>query len=300
MCGLFGFVRPAGASAKATAAIFSDLGHLATERGRDASGWATLSHPKSPTWRTVKAPMPFDRLWATRTRSEDRALLSARAAMGHTRAASQGAVGRMANCSPMAAGHILGTHNGDTDAADLARRFGIGRRCLAGQTDTEVLLRALGLAPPCQVLEAVVGRVALVWADRHRPGRLFLARGAWSPLYVAQAGDGVLWWASSPSWLDEAGVDAAEVYRLAEGTLLEVDLAKARSVRSRRFVPTARQRDDWAAKYAYAGIDPQEAAEDMARHVHRARSERPLALVPPRHLAPSCAGLPQYLGAAAS
>lgn len=273
MCGLFGFVRPARADGKATAALFAELGHLATERGRDASGWATLSHPKSPTWRTVKAPMPFDRLWATRTGSDGHALIGARAAMGHTRAASQGAVGRMANCSPMAAGHILGTHNGDTDAADLARRFGVDRRRLTGQTDTEVLLQALGRAPATQVLEAVAGRVALVWADRHRPGRLFLARGAWSPLYVAQARDGVLWWASSPSWLDEAGVDAPQVYRLAEGTLIEVALAKARLARSERFVPTARQRDDWAVHHAYAGIDPREAAVDMARHAHKVRSE---------------------------
>jgi glucosamine 6-phosphate synthetase-like amidotransferase/phosphosugar isomerase protein len=271
VCGLFGLVRPAGADGRATAAVFSELGRLAMERGRDASGWATLADPRSTRWRTVKAPMPFRSLWATRSRSEDRALLSARAAMGHARAASQGAVRRMANCSPMAAGDILGTHNGDTDAADLARRFGIDGRRLAGETDTEVLLSALGLAPARQVLEAVAGRVALVWADSRRPGRLFLARGAWSPLYVAQASDGVLWWASSPSWLETAGVDAPQVYRLSEGTLLEVDLAKARFVRSRRFVPTARQRDDWAARYAYAGIDQAEAAEDMARHCHRVR-----------------------------
>jgi len=271
MCGLFGFVKPAGASPRRTAAIFSELGHLATERGRDASGWATLGHPRSPTWRTVKAPMPFERLWASCSLSDQDALLGARAAMGHTRAASQGAVRRMANCSPMAAGHILGTHNGDVDAVGVAERFGVDRRRLAGETDTEVLLSALALAPPRQVLEAARGRVALVWSDRRRPGRLFLARGAWSPLYVAYAPDGVLWWASSPSWLETAGVDAPQVYRLSEGTLLEVDLAKARFVRSRRFVPTARQRDDWAARYAYAGIDQAEAAEDMARHCHRVR-----------------------------
>ena len=292
MCGLFGFVKPAGASPRATAAIFSELGRLATERGRDASGWATMGHPKSPTWRTVKAPMAFERLWATRSRSEHDALLGASAAMGHTRAASQGAVRRMANCSPMAAGTVLGTHNGDVDAMGLANRFGIGRRRLAGETDTEVLLSALTLAPPRQVLEAAVGRVALVWADKRRPGRLFLARGAWSPLYVAYAPDGVLWWASSPSWLEPAGVGEAEVYRLGEGTLLEADIAKARLVKSWRFAPTARPCDDWATRYAYAGIDPSEAAEDMARHVHRARPE-----IPSPRLVASCAGLSRCLEA---
>lgn len=272
MCGVFGFVRPAGASGSATADVFAELGRSAVGRGKNASGWATLGSP-SCDWRTVKAPMTFDRQWAARTTADKRALVGACAAMGHTRQASQGAVWRMANCSPMRVGDVLGTHNGDVDAADLAERFDIEREDMAGETDTEVLLAALGTAPYLEVLEAVAGRVALIWADRRRPGRLFLARGAWSPLYVGHSSDGVLWWASCPSWLYRARADLADLYRAKEGTLVEVDVARAKIVGSQRFQPTARERDERAVGRVYAGIDQAEADDDMARHIHHTRPE---------------------------
>ncbi len=272
MCGIFGFVRPRGATAGSAGTAFAEIGHLAMARGTDAAGWATLAHPRRVDWRVVKAPVAFDRLWATRTTRDVEALASARVAMGHTRAASQGAVGRMANCSPMAVGPVLGTHNGDIDADHLAKCFGISRSHLAGETDTEVLLAALGRARAIKVLEAATGRVALVWADRRQPGRLWLARGAWSPLYIGRDDMGTLWWGSAPSWLARAGV--SQVLRVPEGTLVAVDLARA-TFSTQRFRPTARLRDEWAGRFVYAGIGVAEAEQDARGHVHRVRTAMP-------------------------
>jgi len=270
MCGLFGFLKPVGADDAATAAIFAKLGRFATERGTDASGWATLAKPGA-SWRASKGPKPFDALWASRSARDEKALAGACAAMGHTRAASQGAPGRMANCSPMSTGTLVGTHNGDVDADDLMRRFGIVDADLAGETDTEVLLNALSGAPALEVLQSVAGRVALVWARQDRAGKLYLARGSWSPLYIARAADGVIWWVSNPAWLGPAGVDVAELVRVREGTLVEADIATAKLIGSKKFTPTARARDEYASQYAYAGFHPLDAAEDKACHVHRVR-----------------------------
>jgi len=275
MCGLFGFVRPRPADPGRAVEIFSQLGYCAMERGRDASGWATLRSPGAE-WHVERAPRPFGALWPSRSHVARLRLARASVVMAHTRAASQGSVGLIANCSPMPVGPIVGTHNGDIWAEDLAQVFGIERASLAGETDTEVLLRALGLGSAREVLEAAIGRVALVWADKRRPGRLFLARGAWSPLYVTTDEEGVLWWASSPAWLEKAVRGANPVYRLREGTVAEVDIASARLVRTWQFMPKARASDAWAERYAYAGVPACEKAEDMARHVHQVVAGAPL------------------------
>lgn len=95
--------------------------------------------------------------------------------IGHTRAATQGAV-VLANASPMRVGRLIGAHNGDINAD------------VRGRTDSHVLLAALGAAEDgaaaTNVLAGVNGRVALVWAVHGWPWAA--QSGPWS---LVAAGD---------------------------------------------------------------------------------------------------------------
>jgi len=132
MCGLFGTIRPHRYDPgvrRAAAAALLDLGYLAEERGIDSAGIATLHH------RTLTAGPPADLAarehivgrWRIRTAlgaftdhlpSNPRLrsnLRTARVVLGHTRWATQGAA-TLDNASPLDAGDIIGTHNGDVTA----------------------------------------------------------------------------------------------------------------------------------------------------------------------------------------
>src|SRR6266480_1695296 len=80
--------------------------------------------------------------------------------LGHTRWATQGPAGRLVNTSPLVVGNVVGTHNGDIDAAELRKLLDLGDT--VGDTDTAVLLAALeqaGADPDeiLAVLSVVVG-----------------------------------------------------------------------------------------------------------------------------------------------
>src|SRR4051812_39103079 len=111
MCGLFGVVLPL--QYPATVAIgtcLRFLGISAEERGRDAAGLAIFGRA-SNTWAVRKTLGPFRRLYRARPQI-DRLIWDAASAIGHTRWATQGGRG-LAQASPIAAGPLLGTHNGD-------------------------------------------------------------------------------------------------------------------------------------------------------------------------------------------
>lgn len=292
MCGLFGVVRAAGAAhpQRVTEALLL-LGVLAEERGVDGAGYALIAPAGSPREgvradaarfahiqvgrvHVAKGRGRFSQVW----RPEDLdAADAARVVLGHTRWATQGAVGKLLNTSPMSVAGAVGTHNGDLDANRLAALFGVrGRR---GDTDTEVLLAALAAASsPRQrrlVLTAARGRAAVAWVDVARPGRLWLARAAISPLAVAQDAEGNLFWASNPGWLRrvEQSTSVRLVRRrlVVEGSLLSVDHCPAPTLTSRgRFTATARARDARLADLvAYRGFTAADRKADVAQRCCR-------------------------------
>jgi glutamine phosphoribosylpyrophosphate amidotransferase len=263
MCGLFGMLRCPGAEHRERAsAAFVMLGVLAEERGIDAAGVALLrgrtDTAPAPEGcarfcdvrfggvRIVKAQGRFSRLWHPRL---DRDLDRAAVAIGHTRWATQGGRG-LAAASPLLAGTLIGTHNGDVDVAALRARFGL--RPGPGGTDSEAIFQALAAAGDAagqvSVLSEMRGRAALAWADRAQPRRVWLARAALSPLAVASDADGNLWWASNPQWLREAqqetGIRLTRLILLAEGTYAVLAAgSRMKAADSRRFVPVARPSD---------------------------------------------------------
>jgi len=276
MCGLFGVARSTRAARPAFASgVFVDLGRLAEQRGRDAAGFALIQPPLPPA--VVKDTGPFGRLWEARQHTP--LLHEASLALGHTRHASQGAPGRLANTHPLETGSLVGTVNGDIDQDDLRRRLP-GLPAPQGETDSEVLLLALDrargdLEAICQVLAAVRGLAALAWVDRARPGLVFLARGALCPLALVRDAHGHMYWASSPTWfrrLDEraGGRLGFQVERVAEGTVLVIatDKAVPAVVAERSFTPTARAADQERLSI-WAGLDPGEVAAFQAEARHR-------------------------------
>ncbi len=275
MCGIFGVIRHGGAPSPDLASrVFVELGRLAVSRGRDAAGFALHTPPAGPATRQVPDPgshgehalgrdvtvdgiriikdtRPFDEVWVEARHRPP--LAAARVALGHTRWATQGRRDAMANASPMIAGYLVGTHNGDIDVDSLPHPRPAATR---GDTDTERLLLALHAARrdrrrTVQVLRGVEGRAALAWIDRSRPHRVYLARAALSPLALAWDREGNLYWASNPDWfrrIDTALHGAAGFHQITlvrEGTLLTVDLSAAapQVIDRRHFVPRARPRD---------------------------------------------------------
>lgn len=263
MCGLFGVLRAPGADHRDhVSAAFVLLGVLAEERGTDAAGVAMLRRRRGAAAapqgcaryadvrfggvRIVKARGRFSRLWRPALDNDlDRAAL----AIGHTRWATQGGRG-VAAASPLIAGTLVGTHNGDVDAAALRREFGLTPG--PGGTDSEAIYQALarstGPGAQVAVLTAMAGRAALAWADRARPGRVFLARAALSPLAIGIDAESNLWWASNPQWLRvverETPVRFTRLVLMAEGTYAVLQAGRPPRMRVlRQFTPTVRAAD---------------------------------------------------------
>src|SRR6266536_288997 len=161
MCGIFGMVRSAHDPDPAWASsVFVALGHLAEERGRDAAGFVLvgdgsggagggqsdgsdraalpgrdddggprdLIHRRDVRLgrcRVVKDTRRWGSVWQPEFLQ---ALDGAQAALGHTRHASQGTPGTLANAAPLAVGEgLIGVHNGDVDAKALRSGLPIAR-----------------------------------------------------------------------------------------------------------------------------------------------------------------------------
>ena len=114
MCGLFGAVLPT-LYPSAEVSVSWCLRFLGV-RGQDAAGIAVCRADTG--WTVAKTLGPFRALYGNR-RSRERLLLGQPvSALGHTRWATQG--GRpIAQASPLTAGPLLCTHNGDLDATAI-------------------------------------------------------------------------------------------------------------------------------------------------------------------------------------
>ncbi len=288
MCGLFGTIRPQQYDhrqrSRAAAALI-DLGRLAEERGTDSAGIATLhsrtlttrqaTHPEireqvSDRWRFITTLGAFsDRLPRhPRLRSE---LETASVILGHTRLTTQGAT-TLDNASPMDAGDIVGTHNGDVTAPTRN-----------GSTDSAWLFDQLGHAPTIKattsVLTSLRGRAALAWARHSRPDLVFLARTALSPLATATDRAGALWWASNPQWLrelnDSHDLQLSKPVQMLEGTfiVLRSDLNEVTQAADRRFIATSRPHDERIAhSAAWRGFTLTDRRHELDNSNHQVQS----------------------------
>lgn len=272
MCGVFGLIRlgnPVPGAIERGTDVFIRLGIKAEERGTDAAGIAALkASPTSsvfvqPTAEQVASPLvTIDEAVILKStgRFTDLGLADyphllhpSSILIGHTRAASQGAADDIRNASPLLAGALIGTHNGDIDTQSLANADQWDSEALS-DTDSARLYQALNAARTdrrdiVSVLRSVRGRGALVFIDRSRTDRLYLARTALSPLAFARTGDGDFVWASNPDWFRQVqeetlgAVTFSDITLVPEGTLITLDTLTGEIADTRSFTPTCRQRD---------------------------------------------------------
>ncbi|MDN5802994.1 MAG: hypothetical protein L0H26_00145 [Microlunatus sp.] len=257
------------------------LGLFAEERGQDAAGLAVSDG--SGTWTIGRTLGPFRRL-ARDQRHIRRVMSRAVIALGHTRWATQGGHG-LAQASPLEAGPLLCTHNGDIDPATIPGVAVLPASDAA--TDSHYLFGAIAAVHArrpvraerlVSILSGVRGRAALAWTDTTRADRrVWLARGGLSPLAVGVDQHGGLWWASNPAWLrvmadqEHAGLQMV-VTLLPEGSLWAVTPHR-RHVSCRliaEFKPTVRPRDEAIAAIAvWRGFNREDTAHDQTLLRHR-------------------------------
>lgn len=259
MCGLFGTIRPHQypqqmRTIASTALI--DLGYLAEERGVDSAGIATLHSRKlarlthadqavreqtAGRWR-IRTTLGAFSTHLPESHQVRSNLATARVVLGHTRWATQGAT-TLDNASPLNAGDIIGTHNGDVTAP--TRNGSTDSAWLFNQLNNTITFRATAA-----VLTGLRGRAALAWVRRSRPTLVFLARTALSPLATATDRAGGLWWASNPEWLRELDgwydLELTNPVQMVEGTLLVLrsDRDEVTLSAHRRFTATSRPHDE--------------------------------------------------------
>src|SRR5664279_4470555 len=291
MCGLFGTIRPRHypQNLRSIAAdALLDLGYLAEDRGVDSAGIATL-HSRALTplqcinhavrentvgrWRIRTALGAFS-THLPDSRQVRSNLASARIALCHTRWATQGAT-TLDNASPLNAGDIIGTHNGDVTAPTRN-----------GSTDSAWLFDQLNHAPTMKATAAVLtnlrGRAALAWTRRSRSDLVFLARTALSPLATATDRAGALWWASNPEWLRELDdwhdLELSNPVPMFEGTLivLRSDRDEVTLTAHRRVTATSRPRDERLAhSAAWRGFTITDRRNELNHRNHHVQSAFP-------------------------
>lgn len=293
MCGIFGAIRVS--PKHGVADVFRALGTESEERGRDSAGAAMFIAEKgrfdttAPNIKDLRNPATmldavsvlkdsavFSRLdfSVASTILEESTVF-----LGHTRAATQGAVSDLANASPIYVGALVGTHNGDIDTASIPQR-GVLRQKALGQTDTELLYLALNAVRNdrrrmTRVLRAIRGRAALAFMDRGRPDRLYLARSALSPLCYAYDQHGNFYYASNPDWFRRVqksvtGIIFTAATLIPEGHFLTVSTLTGAVLDVRRFTPTCRESDLRLLSTAvYRGFDDYDKQTDMSLHRHQ-------------------------------
>lgn len=296
MCGIFGAVLTSATAAGRADAVhaFLMLGLLAEERGTDAAGVAFVYLDETrKTWTPpvkddaaasealidgsfiVKEAVPFRELplAAYREMAADANIL-----MGHTRWATQGDVADLTNASPLLAGALIGTHNGDIDTATVPAKAVKAR---FGATDTEALYLALDKArldrrDITEVLRRVHGRAALAFYDRSRDDRFYLARTALAPLSYATDAHGNLFYASNPDWFRQIEATSfgqftfTNITLVPEGHLLTVDPFTGAIADVRRFTPVCREQDVRMMNLAaYRGFTAADKAADLQLHRHK-------------------------------
>lgn len=266
MCGIFGFakLKPHAIDVRSLRHAVRYLALCNQSRGRDSTGLATV-HENGDVFdlRKVRTAERFLDSKAVADYIDQHLLQDTLQVLGHTRAATTGAVTRL-NAQPFTVGAVTGTHNGVI--RNYAEVFKARSLTPATECDSEVIFALLnsvsGLPDSVQRLSELEGYFALAWRDSRQPGELFLARGSGQLSLAFDQHKRFLFWSSESDPLESLfrilGLQP-EFLKLADDTVTRITLATAAvetlRIPQARFVYTKTTRAAPVDDYSYGGDD---------------------------------------------
>lgn len=213
MCGIAGFSLKYDVDNIYPATWISSLATDMMSRGKDATGVVTVSR-EGTVKLTKQDTDAVDFLTARPNLGR-----SARTALIHTRAATQGSPKNHLNNHPINYKSIIGVHNGMIDNDDDLYADHTWERY--GKVDSEAIFAAIHHLDTVTALESIQGSMAIAWIDAVDPHTMWLARGDSSPLFIHSFSQG-LFFASTKQALQNLTDGEIKPREVAEGTLIQV------------------------------------------------------------------------------
>ncbi len=222
MCGIAGYSLSSGSPADRTLAAQALLAGIA-ERGADAVGYAYREDAGQI--RVYK-----QRSGASALLDELRVPAAATQVLVHVRDYTKGHPTIEANNHPIRHGAVVGVHNGIVVNDDeLLARYGLERAHPDMTVDSEAIFALVERnGGDAAALEEMQGAIATAWLDERAPATLFLARGAYRPLWIGTSSD-EFFFASTRDALEVVERALRKTFRkreVSEGTLLRVESGK--------------------------------------------------------------------------
>ncbi len=275
MCGIAGYCLDAKHYSRiATSDLAGQMLYDIEHRGQHATGAAWINPrtgrrviSKAATSATNFVPKAGARLCEGAT-----------TAILHTRWATQGSPSNASNNHPIPRGKIVLTHNGHiSNDTELFKQLGVPR---IGQVDSEAAAALIAFADgkPWEILSELYGTAALAWVAQHDPRTLHLARVNSSPLWLAQASTGSLFYGSTKETVENAAImtdceidwlhEAAEgeYFRVRDGHIMEYQTFKPRKYEPNNWWSTYRNEREpaYATELDYYGKYNQRKADRYA------------------------------------
>lgn len=250
MCGIAGYCLDPKHYARVSVADLAGQMLLDIEhRGTHATGSAYI-HPKTGKRVITKAPISASK-FVPKVGAD--LCGGASTAILHTRYATQGSPTVAGNNHPIPRGRIVLTHNGHiNNDTELFKRLGVPR---VAEVDSEAVsaLVAFSKAKPWEFLTEVEGTAALAWIEQGNARTLHLARVNSSPLFIAQASTGSLFYGSTLETVENGAImsdcELDWVHEASEGEYFRIK--DGRVIEYKTFTPTRYEPYKWWTEYKY-------------------------------------------------
>lgn len=285
MCGIAGYcLDPKHYGRVATHDVAGQMLYDIEHRGGDATGAAWIN-PRNGKRVISKAPVGAGTFVPN---AGSRLCAGAPTAILHTRFATQGSKDIAGNNHPIPRGRIVLTHNGHiSNDVELFKQLGVPR---VAQVDSEAVaaLIAFSKGKPWEILTEVYGTAALAWLSANDARTLHLARVNSSPLWLAQADTGSLFYGSTRETVENAAImtdceldwiyeaNEGEYFRVKDGRVEEYQTFTPSRYTSNwwnepkyttaTIKPTRKQDKEWADELDYFGSYNQRRAQQYANY----------------------------------